>query len=77
MAHVELKPHDRGGFQFLIDGHDLTGCVLRTGFSITPDDVGLGMNVSFTVHARTIDLDLPEAVLAVLREDDRGEGDES
>lgn len=75
MAHVQIHKKDDGGYAVVINGVDIGKHVIRDGFSIQPADVRrvdgsfIGWEVSLRVFARTLDADLPDAVVLADREE--------
>lgn len=77
MAHVQFRTgsavtngHES---ELIVDGVDITTHVLAEGFSISesddPDPLAREWVVKLTLAADTLDVDLPDAVLAVTREE--------
>lgn len=68
MTHLAISAHPTniGAYQLTIDDVDLSTAVLLEGFSISLD--GPMPQVKMTVAADVLDVDLPEVVIAALRE---------
>lgn len=70
MSHVSIRigaiPDDRRSAQVVVDGVDITKAVLAEGFAVEfPQDSPHAV-VSMRLRVDRLDMDLPDAVLAVL-----------
>lgn len=69
MAHVQITA-SMGKVKVIVDGADITGSVLAEGFGVTLDDLGRQPAlVHLTLMPKSLELDLPDALLDALRFD--------
>lgn len=75
MAHVQINRKDGGGYAVVVDGVDIGQHVMHDGFSIEPTSHStvageiLGWVVHLKIFARSLDADLPDAVVVAERQD--------
>lgn len=70
MAHVQIKAGSGipGSGQVIVDGVDMTDCILAEGFAINcPREPSGQWSVTMTLAADSLDVDLSDAVLNALR----------
>lgn len=80
MTHVQFSnsPGDPERFKIVVDGVDLSMAVLRRGFRIeTTEDDFAPPSVTMIVGADVLEVDLPEAVIVALREQEESDEEAS